>query len=112
MNPIVKMMKSYIKMPLKYALSLLFICALALSATTGCTTQDTTQSVVNQSADQSGQQTATNPISVTAKAAGTSMAIGSFYTPQSGYRDSVERNKCPQPVTPQLQQSIFQMKSS
>ena len=86
MNPIVRMMKRYIKMPLKYALPLLFICALALSATTGCTTQDTTQSVVNQSADQSGQQTATNPISVTVKTAGTSMAIGSFYTPQSGYK--------------------------
>jgi Domain of unknown function (DUF4352) len=87
MNPIVRMMKRYINMPLKYALPLLFIGALVLSATTGCTTQDTTQSVVNQSADQSGsQQQTTNPISVTVKAAGTSMQVGSYYTPQSGYK--------------------------
>jgi hypothetical protein len=37
MNPIVRMMKRYIKMPLKYALPLLFIGALVLSSTTGCT---------------------------------------------------------------------------
>jgi hypothetical protein len=37
MNPIIRMMKRYIKMPLKYALPLLFIGALVLSATTGCT---------------------------------------------------------------------------
>ena len=36
MNPIVRMMKRYIKMPLKYALPLLFIGALVLSATAGC----------------------------------------------------------------------------
>jgi hypothetical protein len=37
MNPIVKMMKRYIKMPLKYALPLLFVGALVLASTTGCT---------------------------------------------------------------------------
>jgi len=36
MNPIVRMMKRYIKMPLKYALPLLFIGALVLASTTGC----------------------------------------------------------------------------
>jgi Domain of unknown function (DUF4352) len=86
MNTIVRMMKRYIKMPLKYALPLLFICALVLSATTGCTTQDTTQSVVNQSADQSNQQSTTNPISVAVKAAGTSMQVGSYNTPKAGYK--------------------------
>ncbi|ERR1019366_2629736 len=43
MNPIARMMKRYIKMPLKKALPLLFIGALVLVATTGCTTQNTTQ---------------------------------------------------------------------
>jgi archaellum component FlaG (FlaF/FlaG flagellin family) len=83
MNPIAKMMKRYVKMPLRYALPLLFICALVLVATTGCTSQNTTQSVVNQSADQAANTT--NPISVTIKAAGTSTSIGSYSTPQSGY---------------------------
>jgi hypothetical protein len=36
MNPIVKMTKRYLKMPLKYALPLLFIGALVLASTTGC----------------------------------------------------------------------------
>jgi hypothetical protein len=36
MNPIARMMKRYIKLPLKYALPLLFISALLLSSTTGC----------------------------------------------------------------------------
>ena len=36
MNPIVRMMKRYIKTPLKYALPLLFIGALVLVSTTGC----------------------------------------------------------------------------
>jgi len=36
MNPIVRMVKRYIKMPLKYALPLLFIGALFLVSTTGC----------------------------------------------------------------------------
>src|SRR5665647_1950352 len=37
MNPIIRMMKRYIKMPLKYALPLLFIGALVLTCTAGCT---------------------------------------------------------------------------
>jgi hypothetical protein len=36
MNPIVRMMKRYINLPLKYALPLLFIGALVLASTTGC----------------------------------------------------------------------------
>jgi hypothetical protein len=36
MNPIARMMKRYIKTPLKYALPLLFIGALVLASTTGC----------------------------------------------------------------------------
>ncbi len=38
MNPIIRMMKRYIKTPLKYALPLLFIGSLVLVATTGCVT--------------------------------------------------------------------------
>ncbi len=40
MNPIVRMMKRYIKMPLKYALRLLFIGALVLASTKGCTSSN------------------------------------------------------------------------
>jgi hypothetical protein len=46
MNPIARMMKRYIKMPLKYALPLLFIGALVLSSTTGCVSNTTTTTSV------------------------------------------------------------------
>ena len=42
MNQIARMMKRYINMPLKKALPLLFICALVLVATTGCTSSSNT----------------------------------------------------------------------
>jgi hypothetical protein len=45
MNPVARMMKRYIKMPLKYALPLLFIGALVLAATTGCTSTSTKENV-------------------------------------------------------------------
>jgi hypothetical protein len=41
MNPIVRMMKRYIKTPLKYALPLLFIGALVLVSISGCTSSTT-----------------------------------------------------------------------
>ena len=82
MKSIVRMMKRYINMPLKYALPLLFICALVLSATTGCTTQQTTQSAQNAT----GQQQASDAMSVTVKSAGSSMQVGSFNTPKAGYK--------------------------
>jgi hypothetical protein len=41
MNPITRMMKRYIKMPLKYALPLLFIGALVLVSISGCTSSST-----------------------------------------------------------------------
>jgi hypothetical protein len=37
MNPITRMMKRYVKTPLKYALPLLFIGALVLVSISGCT---------------------------------------------------------------------------
>jgi hypothetical protein len=49
MNPIVRMMKRYIKMPLKYALPLLFIGALVLASTTGCIQTSVTPSNNNGS---------------------------------------------------------------
>jgi len=57
MNPIVRMMKRYINMPLRYALPLLFISALVLSATTGCvkTTDPTTNQADITSYPQAGQ---------------------------------------------------------
>ncbi len=80
MNPIARMMKRYIKTPLKYALPLLFIGALVLVATTGCTTQNTTQSAGN-----SAGQSSSNPLSVNVIPTGTSMQVGEFNTPKAGY---------------------------
>ncbi|MGZ8880378.1 MAG: hypothetical protein ACXW1N_08705 [Halobacteriota archaeon] len=42
MNSIIKMMKRYINMPLKYALPLLFISSLVLASTTGCVSNTST----------------------------------------------------------------------
>jgi len=88
------MMKRYIRMPLRYALPLLFIGALALASTTGCTSpQETVQSAGNAT---SAQQSATH-ISVSVAAAGTSMQVGSYNTPSSGnkyvlYQATVKNN--------------------
>jgi hypothetical protein len=95
MNPIARMMKRYIKMPLKKALPLLFIGALVLVATTGCTTQNTTQSAGGGTGQSSG-----NPLSVTVVPMGTSMQVGEFNTPKSGfeyisYNVTVKNNNAP-----------------
>lgn len=44
MNPIIRMMRRYIKTPLKYALPLLFIGALVLVSTSGCISPSNTSS--------------------------------------------------------------------
>jgi hypothetical protein len=59
MNPIARMMKRYIKTPLKYALPLLFIGALVLVSTTGCTSTDHSSSLSNGSSYQNSNPTAT-----------------------------------------------------
>jgi len=81
MNPIAKMMKRYINMPLKKALPLLFIGALVLCATTGCTTQNTTQSAGN-----SAGQSSSDPLSVSIVPMGMSMQVGQYTTPKTGYK--------------------------
>lgn len=65
MNPIVRMMKSYIKMPLKKALPLLFISALVLCATTGCTSNTASPTPTAQA---TVVATATAKVTATAKA--------------------------------------------
>ncbi|MFZ0926477.1 MAG: DUF4352 domain-containing protein [Halobacteriota archaeon] len=82
MNPIARMMKRYIKMPLKKALPLLFIGALVLVATCGCTTNTTTQ---NSSGG--GGASGSSAIAVTVNSQYTASQIGSGYavdTPQAG----------------------------
>ena len=82
MNPIAKMMKRYINMPLKKALPLLFICALLLVATTGCTSNTTTQ---NSSGGGSGSANVAVKINSQQNAA----SIGSGFlasTPKAGYQ--------------------------
>ena len=80
MNPIFRMMKRYINMPLKYALPLLFICALVLSATTGCTTQ-TTQTTKNLS----GGNAATNAgVDVSLTSLGKMASLGTYITAGTG----------------------------
>jgi hypothetical protein len=79
MNPIVRMMKRYINMPLKKALPLLFIGALVLVATTGCT-QTTTQ-------NSSGGGSGSSGVAVTVNSQQTASQIGSGFavsTPQAG----------------------------
>lgn len=81
MNPIARMMKRYINMPLKYALPLLFIGALVLCATTGCTTQETTQSAGNATVGQSG-----DALTVKINPAGSSATIGQYSAAKTGYK--------------------------
>lgn len=83
MNPIVKMMKRYINMPLKKALPLLFIGALVLSATTGCTTNTATPTpTVQATAMQTPAATTTqgsgsnNELSLTVTPKGEATTIG------------------------------------
>jgi hypothetical protein len=79
MNPIVRMMKRYIKMPLKKALPLLFICSVVLVATCGCTSSTT------QNANSSGSS---GNIGVKVNSQQTvsqiSSNLGSVSTPQPG----------------------------
>jgi len=80
MNPVARMMKRYIKMPLKKALPLLFIGALVLVATTGCITNTMTQ---NSSGGGSGNA----GVAVKINSQQTASQIGSGYlvdTPQAG----------------------------
>jgi len=82
MNSIVRMMKRYIKIPLKKALPLLFIGALVLVATTGCTTNTTTQNTSGGGGGNSNVAVAINSVS-------NATQIGSGYlvsTPKAGYR--------------------------
>jgi hypothetical protein len=80
MNPIARMMKRYIKTPLKYALPLLFIGSLVLVATTGCVTSNTTQ-------NSSGGGTGAAGVAVKVNSMTTSSQLGSGFsvsTPNPG----------------------------
>jgi hypothetical protein len=79
MNSIVRMMKRYIKTPLKYALPLLFISALVLSATTGCVTTTT-----NTSSSDSNKKDVSNGLVISAKAVSPSPQSMGGVTPKSG----------------------------
>jgi len=80
MNPIAKMMKRYIKTPLKYALPLLFIGALVLVATTGCTTTETTKNISG-----GGSSQAQNAgVDVTLQSQGMKQSLGEFITADTG----------------------------
>ena len=82
MNPITRMMKRYINMPLKKALPLLFICSLVLVATMGCTTNTTTQ-------NSSGGGSGTANVAVKINSLTNATSIGSGYlvsTPKAGYK--------------------------
>jgi hypothetical protein len=75
------MMKRSIKMPLKYALLLLFIVPLVLSATTGCVQQETT-STVGGNASAGGGSSA----SMAATANQVAVPSLSHYAPNSDYK--------------------------
>jgi archaellin len=80
MNLIARMMKRYIKTPLKYALPLLFIGALVLVSTTGCITTTT-----NTSSSNSNVKDVSSGLVISAKAVSPSpQSNGNGLTPQSG----------------------------
>jgi hypothetical protein len=79
MHPIARMMKWYFKMPLKYALPLLFIGALVLSATTGCVQQETTSTV-------GGNASAGGGSSASMAAIANQVPYLSSLKPNSGYK--------------------------
>ena len=81
MNPIFRMMKRYINMPLKKALPLLFIGALVLSVTTGCvtTTTNTTSSLSD-----SNKKDVSSGLVISAKAVSPSPQTMGGLTPKSG----------------------------
>jgi len=64
MNPMIRMMKRYIKTPLKYALPLLFISSLALVSISGCTSS--TSSTPNTQIDNTTTSVATATTTATA----------------------------------------------
>ena len=80
MNQIVRMMKRYIKTPLKYALPLLFVGALVLVSTTGCITATTNTSSSNSNAKDvsSGLLISANAVTPSPQSNGNSI------TPKSG----------------------------
>jgi len=73
MNPITRMMKRYIKTPLKYALPLLFIGSLVLVSISGCTsptsnataTPTATPTTASKSTQTSAPTTGFNPLLAT-----------------------------------------------
>src|SRR5665811_136319 len=79
MDPIARMMKRYIKMPLKYALPLLFIGALVLASTTGCVTSTT-----NTSSSDSNKKDVSSGLVISAKAVSPSPQSMGGVTPKSG----------------------------
>ena len=79
MNPITKMMKRYIKTPLKYALPLLFIGALALASTTGCITNTN-----NTTSSDSNKKDVSSGLVISAKAVSPSPQTMGGLTPKSG----------------------------
>src|SRR5665647_507563 len=79
MNPIARMMKWYIKMPLKYALPLLFISALVLASTTGCVTTTT-----NTSSSDSNKKDVSSGLVISVKAVSPSPQSMGGVTPKSG----------------------------
>jgi Domain of unknown function (DUF4352) len=91
MNPIVRMMKRYINMPLKYALPLLFIGALVLASTTGCT--DNTS---NPTATPTGQAT----VAATAKATTTPSSAGYVAVKVNSRTTSSQLGNYPLQATP------------
>jgi hypothetical protein len=80
MNPIARMMKRYIKTPLKYAQPLLFIGALILVSTTGCVTTNTTTSSLSDS----NKKDVSSGLVISAKAVSPSPQTMGGVTPKSG----------------------------
>ena len=83
MNPIARMMKRYIKTPLKYALPLLFIGALVLASTTGCVTSNTSNNT-NTNGSWLNPKDVSSGLTISAKAVSPSPQDMGGVKPKSG----------------------------
>ena len=104
MNPIARIMKRYIKMPLKYALPLLFIGALVLASTTGCVSTPT-------DATPTPKVTPTVKASVATTAMPTATATAGFNpllaTLQSKLKSQYAANKMTTKQLPKKNRSVY-----
>lgn len=84
MNPLIRIMKRYIKTPLKYALPLLFIGALVLVSMSGCLSRTSTSSLATATPTAPNGTASNSRISLTASYQGVYVSDNQFIQPKAG----------------------------